>query len=211
MSDRASQCMSVEVCSSRQHQACPFMRLSGLVSTNGTQLLYGHHPNGHPRSPAAPLKRMGRMKRTGEGSVDCPQRYNPKRICNDGHGRGFIQKGHVWTPPPVQEESLDSCGAGSGAAMCPASAAAAHRPRARMGVRGSGPHHRSALEALSLRLVLLIPPHRRLRHTCPSTSSHRRQPHARRPLMRRRPELDNFRPWRSTPTRSAPSCWPALR
>src|SRR4051812_49449447 len=32
----------------------------------------------------------------------------------------------VWTPPPVQEESLDSCGAGSGAAMCPASAAAAH-------------------------------------------------------------------------------------
>src|SRR5690349_12491428 len=120
-------------------------------------------------------------------------------------------EGHVWTPPPVQEESLDSCGAGSGAAMCPASAAAAHRPRARMGVRGSGPHHRSALEALSLRLVLLIPPHRRLRHTCPSTSSHHRQPHARRPLMRRRPELDNFRPWRSTPTRSAPSCWPALR
>ena len=26
--------------------------------------------------------------------MDCPQRYNPKRICNDGHGRGFIQKGH---------------------------------------------------------------------------------------------------------------------
>ena len=120
-------------------------------------------------------------------------------------------EGLVWTPPPVQEESLDSCGAGSGAAMCPASAAAAHRPRARMGVRGSGPHHRSALEALSLCLVLLIPPHRRLRHTCPSTSSHHRQPHARRPLMRRRPELDNFRPWRSTPTRSAPSCWPAPR
>src|SRR4051812_46444594 len=73
------------------------------------------------------------------------------------------------------------------------------------------PWKRCALEALSLRLVLLIPPHRRLRHTCPSTSSHRRQPHARRPLMRRRPELDNFRPWRSTPTRSAPSCWPAPR
>src|SRR4051812_28729716 len=115
----------------------------------------------------------------------------------------------VWTPPPVQEESLNSCGAGSGAAMCPASAAAAHRPRARMGVRGSGPHHWSALEALSSHLVLLIPSHRRLRHTCPSTSSRHRQPHARRPLMRRRPELDNFRPWRSTPTRSAPSCWPA--
>src|SRR3954452_22643535 len=118
---------------------------------------------------------------------------------------------HVWTPPPVQEESLDSCGAGSGAAMCPASAAAAHRPRARMGVRRSGPHHGSALEALSLRLVLLIPPHRRLRHTCPSTFSRHRQPHTRRPLTRRRPELDNFRPWRSTPTRSAPSCWPAPR
>jgi hypothetical protein len=124
--------------------------------------------------------------------------------------------GHVWTPPPVQEESLNSCGAGSGAAMCPASAVAAHRPRARMGVRGSGPHHWSALEALSSHLVLLIshlvlliPPHRRLRHTCPLTFSRHRQPHARRPLTRRRPELDNFRPWRSTPTRSAPSCWPA--
>ena len=43
--------------------------------------------------------------------------------------------------PSGARESLDSCGAGSGAAMCPASAAAAHRPRARMGVRGSGPHH----------------------------------------------------------------------
>src|SRR4051795_12076374 len=115
----------------------------------------------------------------------------------------------VWTPPPVQEESLNRCGAGSGAAMCPASAAAAHSPRARMGVRGSGPHHWSTLEALSSHLVLLIPSHRRLRHTCPSTSSRRRQPHTRRPLTRRRPELDNFRPWRSTPTRSAPSCWPA--
>ena len=98
---------------------------------------------------------------------------------------------------------------GIGCCLCPASAAAAHRPRARMGVRGSGPHHWSALEALSSHLVLLIPSHRRLRHTCPSTSSRRRQPHTRRPLTRRRPELDNFRPWRSTPTRSAPSCWPA--
>src|SRR4051794_18234163 len=34
-------------------------------------------------------------------------------------------------------------------------------PRARMGVRGSGPHHWSALEALPVRLVLLTPPHRR--------------------------------------------------
>src|SRR4029434_489558 len=49
-------------------------------------------------------------------------------------------------------------------------------------VRGSGPHHWSALEALSSHLVLLIPSHRRLRHTCPSTSSRRRQPHARRLL-----------------------------
>jgi hypothetical protein len=32
--------------------------------------------------------------------------------------------GHVWTPPPVQEESLDRCCARSGAAMCPASDAA---------------------------------------------------------------------------------------
>ena len=34
-------------------------------------------------------------------------------------------------------------------------------PRARMGVRGSGPHHWNALEAPPVRLVLLTPPHRR--------------------------------------------------
>jgi len=26
--------------------------------------------------------------------VNCPQRCNPKRTCNDGQGRGFIQEGH---------------------------------------------------------------------------------------------------------------------
>ena len=34
-------------------------------------------------------------------------------------------------------------------------------PRARMGLRGSGPHHWNALEALPMRLVLPTPPHRR--------------------------------------------------
>src|SRR3954451_6535698 len=171
-------------------------------------------PSGVPEGPdqtgARPARAPDRTGQGCRGRARCragPGAGEPRRASASGPVAGPAR--HVWTPPPVQEESLNRCCAGSGAAMCPASAAAAHRPRARMGVRGSGPHHWSALEALSSHLVLLIPSHRRRRHTCPSTSSRRRQPHARRPLTRRRPELDNFRPWRSTPTRSAPSCWPA--
>src|SRR5215207_5134151 len=40
---------------------------------------------------------------------------SPRHLGDDP---GRPPEGHVWTPPPVQEESLDSCGAGSGAAMC---------------------------------------------------------------------------------------------
>src|SRR4051812_36498473 len=79
-------------------------------------------------------RRAGDLRRLGDDvdvalRIPTLGRYGAKQkpMC----GR---REGHVWTPPPVQEESLDSCGAGSGAAMCPASAAAAHRPRARMGV-----------------------------------------------------------------------------
>src|SRR3954451_25472149 len=52
--------------------------------------------------------------------------------------------------------------------MCPASDAVNELPRARMGVRGSGPHHWNALEALPVSLVLLVPPYRRCAITCPS-------------------------------------------
>ena len=63
--------------------------------------------------------------------------------------------------------------------MCPASAAAGHMPRARMGVRESGPHHYSALEALPVRLVLPTPSHRRCAIPV------RRPPHAlRQPRVR---------------------------
>src|SRR3712207_1735173 len=41
--------------------------------------------------------------------------------------------------------------------MCAASNAALHMPRARMGVRGSGPNQIYALEALVPKLVCLIP------------------------------------------------------
>ena len=44
--------------------------------------------------------------------------------------------------------------------MCPASDAA-EAPRARMGERGSESHNWNALEALAMRLVLLIPSDRR--------------------------------------------------
>ena len=73
--------------------------------------------------------------------------------------RAAIPHGHVWTPVSAQV-SFEQVG-GSGAAMCPASGAASSWPRARMGIRGSGPHHWSALEALPVRLVLLTPPYRR--------------------------------------------------
>src|SRR4051794_10600558 len=48
----------------------------------------------------------------------------------------------VWTPPPVQEESLDSCGAGSGAAMCPASCG---------GSQAAGPYGSSWIRSTSLK------------------------------------------------------------
>jgi hypothetical protein len=51
-----------------------------------------------------------------------------------------------------------------------------------MGVRGSGPHHWSALEALAMRLAP-DPASPTLRHTYPSTSSPGRQPHHRRSLV----------------------------
>jgi hypothetical protein len=50
-----------------------------------------------------------------------------------------------------------SCGASSGADMCPASAAAGHVPRARMGVCGSGPLQPRALEALVHDLAVPTP------------------------------------------------------
>jgi hypothetical protein len=84
-------------------------------------------------------------------------------------------------------------------------------PRARMGVRGSGPHHWSALEALPMRLVLLIPSHRRcaIPILCPSYAVDSLAITA--AVMRRRPELGNFHPWPSAPTRCGRSCWPAPR
>src|SRR3954471_23791670 len=63
-------------------------------------------------------------------AVASPYFSSPLHMTDLSEGRApprkYDPEGHVWTPPPVQEESLDSCGAGSGAAMCPASAAAAH-------------------------------------------------------------------------------------
>ena len=44
-----------------------------------------------------------------------------------------------------------------------------HLPRARMGVRGSGPNQIGALDARCLRLVFPISSHRLLRHTFRST------------------------------------------
>ncbi len=50
-----------------------------------------------------------------------------------------------------------------------------------------------------------------LRHTCPLTSSPRRQPHTRRCLMQQRPELDRSLLWRSAPRPHGHSCLPGQR
>ncbi len=50
-----------------------------------------------------------------------------------------------------------------------------------------------------------------LRHTCPLTSSPRRQPHTRRWLMQQRLELDRSLLWRSAPRPRERSCWPEPR
>jgi hypothetical protein len=72
-----------------------------------------------------------------------------------------IPHGHVWTPRSEQEESAWTGTARDRVRSCV-------RPLVRhtvaagpYGMRGSGPHHWNALGALPMRLVLLIPPHRR--------------------------------------------------
>ncbi len=72
-----------------------------------------------------------------------------------------IPHGHVWTPLRMQDESLVQDAARDRVLPCVRPLLRPCRwPRARMGVRGSGPHHWNALEALPMRLVLLIPPRR---------------------------------------------------
>lgn len=127
--------------------------------------------------------------------------------------RSPIPHGHVWRPRRMQEESSVQAAARDRVLPCVRPHfAACSRPRARMGVRGSGPHHWNALEALPMRLVLLIPPRPTLRHTCPSTFS--RPPDGLASvaaLRRRRTELGRFHPSSSVPRRCAPFCWPAPR
>ncbi|WP_156941688.1 hypothetical protein [Mesorhizobium sp. WSM2561] len=59
----------------------------------------------------------------------------------------------------VQEEEFEEIGLWSGADMCPASDAAFDMPRARMGVRGTGPIQSGALKARIHDLVFPIPSH----------------------------------------------------
>ncbi len=63
---------------------------------------------------------------------------------------------HVWTPRETQEESSGLMKRVVRADMCAASTAA-HMPRARMGVRGSGPIQNHVLDAPVAKLVFLIP------------------------------------------------------
>jgi hypothetical protein len=63
----------------------------------------------------------------------------------------------VWTPGKTQEESSGVMQRVVRADACAASTAAVHTPRARMGVRRSGPIRNHALKALVAKLVFLIP------------------------------------------------------
>jgi len=81
------------------------------------------------------------------------------------------------------------------------------------GIRGSGPYHWSALEALPMRLVLPIPSHRRCAiplSFAPLTSSTTSHPWLASP-MRPRPELDKSHLWLSAPRQCALSCSPMPR
>ena len=71
----------------------------------------------------------------------------------------------LWTPAPVQDVSQKNLARSRGAAICPASVAASRSPRARMGVRRSGPNQNRVLCARRAPLVFLTSSHRPLRHT----------------------------------------------
>jgi len=78
----------------------------------------------------------------------------------------------------MQEESPDAYGEWSGAAMCPASDTAVHVPRARMGSEGQVHITGTRSDRAGHAPGSPDPVSPTLRHTCPLTSSHRRQPQA---------------------------------
>lgn len=127
--------------------------------------------------------------------------------------RSPIPHGHVWTPLRMQEESLVQAAARDRVLPCVRPLLRPYpRPRARMGVRGSGPHHWNALEALPMRLVHLTLPRRhcaipvlRPSHVLPTAS----RPFA--AFRRRRSELGRSPLSSSVPRQYARSCWPAPR
>ena len=84
--------------------------------------------------------------------------------------------------------------------MCPASNATFHTPRARMGVRGSGPNQSRVLMARVAKLVFPIPSRRLLRHTFRLTSYASDRPTIASVLTLSRPELGKSLLWPSAPT-----------
>ena len=90
-------------------------------------------------------------------------------ILASGHMRLHQQAGHMTASDPIKTLSNTLARRGpSTYDMCAASDAA-HMPRARMGVRGSGPIQDHALEAPVAKLVFLIPSQSPLRHLSPVT------------------------------------------
>jgi hypothetical protein len=146
-------------------------------------------------SPAAPCACSEPMRRSNGSErppLHEPRRISAKlRLCSgsrDMCGRPFWRKKIL----------LDRWSAWSGADMCTAFDAARCMPRARMGVRGSGPIQRRALEALCHGLVFLTPSHRPLRHPL-LRSSWAPTASQSRALTRPQLELDKSRPWPSKP------------
>src|ERR1700747_302244 len=76
---------------------------------------------------------------------------------------------HLWTPPGMQGESFRiKWRVRWGADICPATDAAVHLPRARMGVREPGPNQSRVLEGTRCKTGFLVPSLDPLRHTSPS-------------------------------------------
>lgn len=117
-----------------------------------------------------------------------------------------VPHGHVWTPPLAQGGSSDRL-ARDRVLPCV-------RPLMRRYVVAAGPYGSSRVRSTSLERARSArhapgspdPASPTLRHTCPSTSSPRRQPHLRRSLMWQRLELGRSRPWQSVPRPRGRSC-----
>ena len=116
----------------------------------------------------------------------------------------------VWTPPSTQEESWSGM-ARDRVRSCIRPLVRRKNAAGPYGIRGSGPHHWSALEALSVRLVFLTLLTAIAPYCCPPPLSHLGVRSHGPAMQRTRRAHDKPHRASSPPRRSARSCWRARR